>query len=83
MSTPQLTPEQYAHFAHSVGSRVAEFFDGFAVVGFHATTGQPVIYTYAADIKTRMAMTNLLQIATINNGSPCGPPPDPNEQPKS
>ena len=62
-----MTPEEYSRFAQAAGQRVMDFFDGFALVGFHPTTGEPVIFTHAADFKTRVALSSLLQIALANN----------------
>lgn len=50
-----------------MGARLIEHFDGLCIIGFHATTGQPVIYTIANDSKTRLALSELLRIAMIQN----------------
>jgi hypothetical protein len=72
-----MTPDEYAKFGQAMGARLTEHFDGFCVVGFHATTGQPVIYTNdAGSIRTRCALASLLQTAlvatTVQAGTPNG-----------
>lgn len=59
----KLTPEEYEKFGHAMDARICEHFDGFALVGFHALTKEPVILTRADDIKTRHALNDLLGAA--------------------
>lgn len=74
----QLSPEEYAKFGHAMASRLLEHFDGFALVGFHSGTGQPVIYTHGEDLKTKCALNELLRIAMIQNSSTPPQPPEDN-----
>lgn len=46
-----------------VHRRVSEFFDGYVLVGFVAGDDNPVIVTPSMDIKTALAINNLLQAA--------------------
>lgn len=58
-----LTPDEYEQFARGLGNQLSEHFDGFALVGFHAVTKEPVVFTHADDIKTRHALNDLLRSA--------------------
>lgn len=82
MNAPPLNDDEYRRFGNAMGARVMEHYDGFCILGFHALTGQPVIYTNANSLKTRMAMTELLRVALIQNAvvqAPMTqPPPDGN-----
>lgn len=70
-----LSQEEYEKFCHAMGSRLIEHFDGFAIVGFHAGTGQPAIFTHANDFKTKCALNDLLRIALVQSCvSPQSPP---------
>lgn len=83
MNAPPLNPDEYGKFAHAMGARLLEHFSGLCILGFHATTGQPIIYCHAEDVKTRMAMTDLLRVALSQNAvinmpvvQQPSPPPD-------
>lgn len=70
-----LNSDEYKKFGEAMGARVMEHFDGFALVGFHATTGDPVIFTNdAGKIKTRLALSSLLQTALIATSVQAGNP---------
>lgn len=56
----KLTSEEYEKFGRAMASRVCEHFDGFALVGFHAITREPIVIASADDIKTRHALNDLL-----------------------
>lgn len=62
-----MNPDDYNKFGLAMGARLVEHFDGLCIIGFHAQTGQPVIYVNAGDIKTRLALTELLRGALMNN----------------
>lgn len=76
----KLTPEEYEKFGRAMDYMLCEHFDGFALVGFHAITKEPVILTHADDIKTRHALNDLLGAAIapvpINRPDPDTEPPN-------
>lgn len=62
-----MSSDEYRSFGESMGARVCEHLDGYAVVGFHATNGQPIIFTSdSGSAKTRLALSALLQTAMIS-----------------
>jgi len=67
-----MTPEQHQEFVRKVGNRLVEYFDGFALVGYHATNGDRIIISHAKDLKTldalRTAMVTAAQPVAIDNG---------------
>lgn len=62
MSEP-LTPEQVQHTIKKVNDFLSQYFDGWSVVGFHATTQQPMMFCSVSDAKTGHAIMSLLMTA--------------------
>lgn len=62
MSDP-MTPEQHAHTMKMVSDFLSQYFDGWSVVGFHATTNQPMMFCSVTDAKTGHAIISLLMTA--------------------
>lgn len=70
-----LTPEEYSKFGNAMGARLLEHFDGLVIVGFHATTQTPVIFTSdSGNVKTRLALSALLKTALIATSGSLLPP---------
>jgi hypothetical protein len=44
---PQMPAEDHRKFIEGIGSRLLEYFDGYAIVGYHATTGERIIFRSA------------------------------------
>ena len=59
----KLSPEEYTRFGEAMDARLCEHFEGYALVGFHALTKEPVVLCRADDIKTRHALNDLLGAA--------------------
>ncbi len=71
----QLTPEQYVRYGEAIRARNIEMLDGFAIVGFHPVTKEPVIVHHADDPKTRFALNDMMRTAIILNTASLQPPP--------
>ena len=53
-----------SEFMDAVNARMAEYFDGHVVAGFHAVTGQPfIVMPKGQDVKTILALNCLLTSA--------------------
>lgn len=75
MNMNAMSPEEYRNFGEAMGTRVCEHFDGFVIVGFHATTGEPVIFVNdAGSVKNRCALSSLLQTALMATSVSVNPP---------
>lgn len=60
-----MTQQQIQQFIEATDSRLAEYFDGYVVVGFVAGTSQPVIIRSASDPKTALGLKSLLHDAVV------------------
>lgn len=82
MNTP-LNPEEANQFGQALGQRVGEFLDGYALVGFHAITQEPVIISHNGHSpKTALAVTDLLRLAYAQRAVLLPQPPSDNGAPK-
>ncbi len=60
-----LSPDEHVKFCTAVGSRLSEYFKGFAIVGYHATSGERICFRQATDAEMFDALNTLLHASAI------------------